>query len=499
MSSAALVRIVDVYSELEAVVATAEPVAAHGSSDSGEAAKALVEIGGSVDVLSVTIAELNGTVGDVSKTLSAQAAKLDHLAHAVGEIDQANRIVDEASRAAIAIAVESHREVDEKSGAIRHSLAQASHEISGMAKIAASLTADLDRVVGELKTINAFSETVRQIATQTQLLAINAGIMAARAGQEGKGFAVIAESIKQLADRTSVTSREIIGRVGAMSGTVVGLQKLNRENGEAANTALERAEQIEADLEAFETLTTSIGTMVERMESVVDPLALTRRLVAQVTEEADALNDGVQASVANLGAAAENFDGLVSFAERLVGLIAHSGVETPDSALIARCMADAARAGTLMEKAIESGVIRRDDLFDETYRPIEGSDPVQYMTRFTELTDRLMPEIQEAMLEADSRVAFFAAIDRKGYIPTHNHIYSQPQGTDPVWNAANCRNRRIFNDRTGLAAGRNTEPFLMQTYRRDMGGGVFVLMKDLSAPIIVHGRHWGGLRIGVRV
>ena len=226
---------------------------------------------------------------------------------------------------------------------------------------------------------------------------------------------------------------------------------------------------------------------------------MTRRLVAQVTEEAGALNDGVQASVANLGAAAENFDGLVSFAERLVGLIAHSGVETPDSALIARCMADAARAGTLMEKAIESGVIRRDDLFDETYRPIEGSDPVQYMTRFTELTDRLMPEIQEAMLEADSRVAFCAAIDRKGYIPTHNHIYSQPQGTDPVWNAANCRNRRIFNDRTGLAAGRNTEPFLMQTYRRDMGGGVFVLMKDLSAPIVVHGRHWGGLRIGVRV
>ena len=39
----------------------------------------------------------------------------------------------------------------------------------------------------------------------------------------------------------------------------------------------------------------------------------------------------------------------------------------------------------------------------------------------------------------------------------------------------------------------------MQTYRRDMGGGVFVLMKDLSAPIVVHGRHWGGLRIGVRV
>jgi methyl-accepting chemotaxis protein len=76
--------------------------------------------------------------------------------------------------------------------------------------------------------------------------------------------------------------------------------------------------------------------------------------------------------------------------------------------------------------------------------------------------------------------------------------YSHPQGSDPVWNSANCRNRRIFNDRTGLSAGRSTRPFLLQTYRRDMGGGHFVLMKDVSAPIMVHGRHWGGFRIGFK-
>ena len=53
-------------------------------------------------------------------------------------------------------------------------------------------------------------------------------------------------------------------------------------------------------------------------------------------------------------------------------------------------------------------------------------------------------------------------------------------------------------DRTGLAAGRNKKPFLLQTYRRDMGGGVFKMMKDLSAPIRVQGRHWGGLRLAYR-
>jgi methyl-accepting chemotaxis protein len=67
-----------------------------------------------------------------------------------------------------------------------------------------------------------------------------------------------------------------------------------------------------------------------------------------------------------------------------------------------------------------------------------------------------------------------------------------------VWNTANCRNRRMFDDRVGLKAGRNTEPFLLQVYRRDMGGGEFVLMKDLSAPLWVGGRHWGGLRLAYR-
>ena len=52
--------------------------------------------------------------------------------------------------------------------------------------------------------------------------------------------------------------------------------------------------------------------------------------------------------------------------------------------------------------------------------------------------------------------------------------------------------------RVGLAAARNTRPFLIQCYRRDMGGGAFALMKDASAPIVLAGRHWGSLRVGYR-
>ena len=46
-----------------------------------------------------------------------------------------------------------------------------------------------------------------------------------------------------------------------------------------------------------------------------------------------------------------------------------------------------------------------------------------------------------------------------------------------------------------IASARNRRAFLLQTYRRDMGGGKFVLLKEAAAPIVVDGRHWGGLRL----
>ena len=69
---------------------------------------------------------------------------------------------------------------------------------------------------------------------------------------------------------------------------------------------------------------------------------------------------------------------------------------------------------------------------------------------------------------------------------------------DPVWNTANCRIRRIFNDKAGLRAGRTSAGVLLQTYRRDMGGGRFIPMKEVDAAITVDGRHWGALRLAYR-
>jgi methyl-accepting chemotaxis protein len=153
----------------------------------------------------------------------------------------------------------------------------------------------------------------------------------------------------------------------------------------------------------------------------------------------------------------------------------------------------------VFETAVARGEVSIEDLFDQQYVPVAGSNPAQFVTRFTAFTDRVLPAIQEPLLGLDPRVAFCAAVDVRGYLPTHNLKFSLPQRDDVVWNMANCRNRRMFDDRTGIAAASHVKKFLLQTYRRDMGGGQFVLMKDASAPVFVAGRHWGAVRVGYKV
>ncbi|MXQ11021.1 methyl-accepting chemotaxis protein [Microvirga makkahensis] len=153
----------------------------------------------------------------------------------------------------------------------------------------------------------------------------------------------------------------------------------------------------------------------------------------------------------------------------------------------------------LIERAVTDGSVSREAVFDTDYRFLPGTDPAQYGTAYLPVFESVLPPILEKVLASDAAMAFCLPIDRNGYIPVHNRIYSQPQrANDPIWNAANCRNKRIFDDRAGITAARSTRPFIVQAYARDMGGGKIVMMQEVDVPIRVLGRHWGGLRIAYR-
>ena len=457
------------------------------------------DIGDRAGRLGVEIADVAGLIADLSAISQQQELQAEAARNAAGEMNAAAGQLGQSMTTTRAAAADVRAVLQQSTAAVSGAVTRTADTMAVLSDGAMSIKTTLDGVSGTIRNVEAASAAIAQIARETKLLALNASVEAARAGEAGRGFAIIANAVKGLADQIHGFSSQTSDNLEQLSQALGALGVQAGGNAEAAQQAMADSG---AAAEASSTLAELVGS-VDRLVTDIDAMAqpVEQSVAGFETMQAElsALADGVAAGRGHLAQAETRTQSILSISEEFMLFLVESGFETADAGFIDLARAKADEISELFSAAVARGQISMADLFDEAYREIPGSDPKQLTARFTAFTDRVLPDVQEPVLGFDPRIAFCAAVDRNGYLPTHNAIYSQPQGGDPVWNAANCRNRRIFSDRTGLSAGRSTKPFLLQTYRRDMGGGQFALMKDCSAPITVNGRHWGGLRLAYKV
>lgn len=145
----------------------------------------------------------------------------------------------------------------------------------------------------------------------------------------------------------------------------------------------------------------------------------------------------------------------------------------------------------ILESAMKNGALTEEDIFDQNYVPIPGTNPQKFHTRFDRFLDQNIQDLEDEYLK-DDQVVFAAAVDRNDYLPTHNTKYSQPLTGDRAKDLVNNRTKRVFNDAVGLKAAKNQQELLKQDYYRDTGERMW----DISAPVFVKGKHWGGFRVG---
>jgi methyl-accepting chemotaxis protein len=443
--------------------------------------------------LSVELADVAGQIDEVSGRAQRQTEAFQGLCAAATDLAASSQRIGAVAGKAESTARTANSEMAESRATIERSLGeirQLADGVAGFERKLAGLRTALDRVAKVAQGIDA-------IAKQTNLLALNATIEAARAGEAGRGFAVVAGEVKTLAKQTSEATSQI-------DSTLKLLRDQTAELIAESSTSLERAQAVQNGTSAIGSAIDAVGHTIQEMSGEVRQIAEAtadiRTHSSALTGAFDEMSSGAARSSATLKDARDRVNRLLSIGERVVVLTAEAGVETADTPYIRRVTEAAKQIAETFETAVARGEIGLADLFDERYEAVAGSNPPQVTTRFVSFTDRVLPAFQEPILAADPAIVLCAAVDRNGYLPTHNAKFSKPQRPGEVdWNTANCRNRRIFDDRTGLSAGRNTAPFLLQTYRRDMGGGQFALMKDCSAPITVQGRHWGSLRLAYKV
>lgn len=436
------------------------PQAAPTQRVDGRAGQLVERLSKSVSTLGRDAAEVRGVLEDTQKVVLQQSDAMGALAGELGEVQRAQVTITAATEQTLGAVLRA-----------RQALEGVGNEVGDL--------------VQTLREVSGAASEITQIALQTRLVAFNASVEAKRAGDAGRGFGVVADAVKDLASKVEQSSKAIMSTVAALDAKVSGLRReLSSESGAAAGQ--KKASSIHS---AFAEVEHDVGR-------IADSARQSQGTTAQLAQRSVVLEQEIRQAMSSLDTAFAGSDKFLRLSEDLIEQIASSGVRVADSLYIDAVQQAAGEVSALLEGALAAGQISLEDLFDEHYQPIAGTEPAQHLSAFVPLADRLFPAVQERMLTLSDKVVYCIAVDRNGYVATHNKKYCQPQRPgDLVWNTANSRYRRIFNDRTGLASARNTRPFLLQTYRRDMGGGRFVLLKEASAPITVRGRHWGGLRL----
>ena len=233
-------------------------------------------IAGSATKLASASEELSAVIEEASKGLQQQNNEIDQAATAVNEMTAA---VEEVARNAVSTS-EASGQSNQAAREGRDRVMETVGAIQTMTQDVQNTAAMIEGLATQGRDIGKVLDVIRAIAEQTNLLALNAAIEAARAGEAGRGFAVVADEVRALAHRTAQSTQEIEKMVaGIQNGTGEAVQSMQQSN-QRTQTTLEMARAAGV---ALEQITQSIGLINER--NLV--IASASEEQAQVSREVD--------------------------------------------------------------------------------------------------------------------------------------------------------------------------------------------------------------------
>lgn len=243
---------------------------------------AISQIADSATQLAAATEELHAVAEDASRTLQNQNGEIQQAASAITEMSAA---VDEVARNASGTAEDSNqsaRLAHEGRDKVQHTVSS----IENMTREFAKTSQQVEGLAEESKDIGKVLDVIRAIAEQTNLLALNAAIEAARAGEAGRGFAVVADEVRALAHRTQVSTREIEGMISKVQAGTQATVESMRGSVEYAQEALDIAGQAGA---ALDDIYKQVGKISER-----------NLLIASASEEQAAVAREVDRNIVNI-------------------------------------------------------------------------------------------------------------------------------------------------------------------------------------------------------
>ncbi|WP_370636188.1 MULTISPECIES: methyl-accepting chemotaxis protein [Pseudomonas] len=427
------------------------------------------------------------SVKQLAARLQSQLSAAKQIVSSAEVMIGTEKITSQLSREALEAASQAHQRSTEGREVLAQSITRM-HQLSQRANASRELIEALSQRSEEIQRVTL---VIQSIASQTNLLALNAAIEAARAGEHGRGFAVVADEVRGLAGRTATATDEVGVMVADIQQRTAQVVEQIRQLSADLHTGVEQVEHAGEQLQSIATLAAGVEGQVNEIAQGTDT---NRTQLDSLFHAVEQMRSDLAVSdqqTRQLADAAVQMEGQ---AETISERLAAVGLDDYHQRIYDLAREGASRIAAQFEADVQQNRISLDDLFDRSYTPIANTSPSKYHTRFDGYTDQVLPAIQEALLPRHEGLVFAIACTPQGYVPTHNKAFSQALTGDMQVDAVQNRTKRKFEDRTGIRCGSHQQAVLLQTYTRDTGE----LMHDLSVPIMVKGRHWGGLRLGYK-